>query len=369
MSSAPDEGTRPPAIPHIHSVDLLRGYASLLVCLFHLSAAGAVFESSYISRFLSVGGRDGVSIFFVISGFVIPLSLHRVQYDISQFWRFMLKRIVRIDPPYLVSMAVAVFLWMRFRYSAEGPPLLLNWSTFLFHLGYLIDIARAIGPFDGRWFVTVYWTLAFEFQYYVVVAILFFAIVSTKLSVRMAVLCLFVGAKLAFAYAATINIPIFFSYGDLFFLGILIFQMRSRIVGHAEGAIIAAILFPIICVDNWRFLIYGPVIAFLLLKYDFRSMLSEFLGRISYSLYLYHDSVGGWARGAFVVLAGAGAMQAFAASVVVSIAVAATMYWLIEKPSLRWASQIVYRKSHLRPGKPSRLREASAEKSGDSNLR
>jgi peptidoglycan/LPS O-acetylase OafA/YrhL len=44
--------------------------------------------------------------FFVLSGFIIPYSMARASYTVADFPRFVLKRVTRIDPPYLVAIAL-----------------------------------------------------------------------------------------------------------------------------------------------------------------------------------------------------------------------------------------------------------------------
>jgi hypothetical protein len=53
----------------------------------------------------------------------------------------MVKRIMRLEPPYFISIGVTIALWSRFQFSAGGPPLDIAPATAALHLGYLIDIA------------------------------------------------------------------------------------------------------------------------------------------------------------------------------------------------------------------------------------
>ncbi len=57
---------------HIANLDLLRAVGALSVTLFHLSRGGLLFEGSFMQRVFEQGYL-GVDLFFVISGFVIPL--------------------------------------------------------------------------------------------------------------------------------------------------------------------------------------------------------------------------------------------------------------------------------------------------------
>src|SRR5215210_4781626 len=68
----------------IHGLDFLRGVASLAVCWFHLTSfTYATPDGWFYSALRRTGtyGWLGVEVFFVISGFVIPYSLHRAKYS------------------------------------------------------------------------------------------------------------------------------------------------------------------------------------------------------------------------------------------------------------------------------------------------
>ena len=55
-------------------------------------------------------GWAGVEVFFVISGFIIPFTLWQSGYRLKNYARFILKRIIRLDPPYLLSILLAIAL-------------------------------------------------------------------------------------------------------------------------------------------------------------------------------------------------------------------------------------------------------------------
>ena len=84
-------------------IDGLRAIAVMLVLGFHAFPEAVP------------GGFIGVDVFFVISGFVIPLSLQGRDYRIADFPRFMIRRLVRLEPPYLVSIALTILLSIQIR--------------------------------------------------------------------------------------------------------------------------------------------------------------------------------------------------------------------------------------------------------------
>jgi surface polysaccharide O-acyltransferase-like enzyme len=76
----------------LDSLDLLRGMAVIMVCVCHFGGTLS-FEDPNTSIFHAFGiyGRYGVHMFFVISGFVIPLSLYIGKFWISNYFTFLQK--------------------------------------------------------------------------------------------------------------------------------------------------------------------------------------------------------------------------------------------------------------------------------------
>src|SRR5260221_4188281 len=93
-------------------VDALRGIASLGVVLFHLRIHIPLLTSALPgwAVFLLDHGELGVSVFFVLSGFVIAHSVHAERVTIPLAVRFMLRRSLRLDPPYWVSISLTLAL-------------------------------------------------------------------------------------------------------------------------------------------------------------------------------------------------------------------------------------------------------------------
>ena len=82
----------------------LRAVAALMVCLFHASFLLAPFFPS-AAQLLNIG-QNGVYVFFVISGVVIPLALEKSCYRFADFFVFMAKRITRLMPPLIASATI-----------------------------------------------------------------------------------------------------------------------------------------------------------------------------------------------------------------------------------------------------------------------
>jgi peptidoglycan/LPS O-acetylase OafA/YrhL len=155
--------TAPQPAPRLAWLDALRGYAALVVVCFHLSplmiGAG---RHLAIMRYIDLG-KYGVLLFFLVSGYVIPMSLER-HGSLRRFW---IGRLCRIYPAYLATIAVVAAL------VAAG---LLGWPASLRAetvTGILAHATMTPDLFGLRGAVRVFWTLAYEMTFYLVVAGLF----------------------------------------------------------------------------------------------------------------------------------------------------------------------------------------------------
>ncbi len=148
-------------------VDALRGFAALMVVLPHTVGLFAYDHESWLSQFflrLADYGRASVEVFFVVSGFAIAYSLREAAIDGFSLRRFILRRAVRLDPPYWVGL-----LWnglvIAIRARATRQPLFTpTLAKVVAHVFYLQDIL-GLGQFN-----IVFWTLCLEFQLYFVFA-------------------------------------------------------------------------------------------------------------------------------------------------------------------------------------------------------
>jgi peptidoglycan/LPS O-acetylase OafA/YrhL len=150
-------------------VDALRGLAALAVVLPHAVGLFIYPHPSWLSQlFLRLAdyGRSSVEVFFVVSGFAIAYSLRDTASGGFDLGRFMLRRAVRLDPPYWVGL-----LWngvvVAIRARATHQPIVLpHPGKVLAHLFYVQDIL-GLGQFN-----IVCWTLCLEFQLYLAFAVM-----------------------------------------------------------------------------------------------------------------------------------------------------------------------------------------------------
>jgi peptidoglycan/LPS O-acetylase OafA/YrhL len=182
----------------ISVVEALRALASISVALFHfcneLNSTGAHLVTEY--------GWLGVDVFFVISGFVIPLSLYGRGYRLRDFPPFLLRRLVRLEPAYLVSIAAVVILWHASNAAPgfRGPAPNYSFPQLASHLFYIVPLT------SYEWLQPVYWSLAYEFVFYITVGLTFSYLI--KRSVAVTVVIAFGALGLSFAVYNMIDVHI-----------------------------------------------------------------------------------------------------------------------------------------------------------------
>jgi peptidoglycan/LPS O-acetylase OafA/YrhL len=271
----------------IRSIELLRGVAAAMVCFFHFTCGTVNFlpEKNILVK-MGTYGWTGVEIFFVISGFVIPYSMFIKNYSISNFFTFLKKRVIRIEPPYLISILAVLSMNYVSTLSPyyRGAPFHLDWVNIACHLAYLNAFT------GGKWLNDVYWSLAIEFQYYLIIALVFQFIVSKNRYTRLIFFILFSGsALLMHDYNRFI-----FSYAAYFVVGILLFQYLCKIISRTEYLILTLITFILLFYKEGLILTSIIVATLLIIIYVEKvPYFLRYLGLISYSFYLMHVPIGG----------------------------------------------------------------------------
>lgn len=216
------------------TLDIARGLAALLVFFFHISAY--IGEASPSLGMLARYGYMGVPIFFVISGYCMASSAHQSLRFSQPAGRFLHKRFLRIYP----ALWASIILVMAIPYLLAGvsglktghfiPPVpqwltfdFLDWLEFVtltrvfFSDGHGLD--QAFSPLN-----TVYWTLAIEFQFYVVI---YLALLWRKWF--MTLLAIITLSSLSvFIFPSLKNTGLFLGYWPMFALGLGLYFLLDK---------------------------------------------------------------------------------------------------------------------------------------------
>lgn len=267
----------------------MRGIAAVSVMLYHFteryrSYFGHVFPSSYDAAY----GHYGVQLFFMISGFVIFMSVAGSGNALG----FAYKRFFRLYPAYWVclSLTFAVSCLAALGIGPHTP------ETFAVNLTMLQGLTR-FRHIDGS-----YWTLLPELMFYLLIFVLM--VVRQLKYIRVVGVCwlalVFVNGY--FYKFELLRVFLNLQYGQYFYAGIL-FYLLSQSKGNKWGLyleLLATYGLAIVPVGNFE-LTHTLIIAafytlfFLLImgKLDFLSTRPLlFLGSISYPLYLLHQNIG-----------------------------------------------------------------------------
>lgn len=306
-------------------LDPLRGLASLIVCIAHF---GYVLPS--IFPIIAEQGKLGVYIFFVISGFIIPFSLHKSNYNINNYFKFMLKRIIRLHPTYTFALVLTFILSLAASYAKHESFIYSN-----------LDIIKSFFYLFVPPENPVFWTLIIEMKYYILIGLIYPFLFS---SINLIRILSFLILILCFSTLKTIFSD--FIYIPYFLIGILGVYLALNIGNKLQNLFLLLIVL-ITCIFSIE--IEKIIVAFLTLLVivinpKINSKLLLFLGKISYSLYIIHFVIGvkilnfltphfGTPMKIFI----------FFITLIICIFISYFIYLFIEKPTAKISSNIKYR--------------------------
>jgi peptidoglycan/LPS O-acetylase OafA/YrhL len=335
-------------------IDGLRGLAALAVTGFHFYAAGplvqplsAIFPAPL--QVLLTEGKLGVETFFVVSGFVIAYSLRKTPMNRANLLQFVGRFFTRLCPPYWVTIVLTLLLgYVSNLFLTDRLAPIPSFAALSAHLFFLQGLLN----FDQ--IVPVFWTLSLEVQFY-----LFFAL-------QMAIVHWLCRQKLVqasatpllFAPFTLISMALFFTspYTQTFFLPYWhMFALGALLCWIVESK----------AKSSWFWLYSAINIAYLITSRDWRTLVMlgtsgliylaasrgklyhwlnlgwiQYVGKISYSLYLLHLVIGmrvvnlGYR---FVGTSPLLALLVFLLALGCSILFAHLMYVAVERPSVAFS--------------------------------
>lgn len=358
--------SEPAAAKRFEFIDGLRGVAASMVAVYHLHLNLEPAVSHWFSQTLTEfihWGLLGVEIFFVISGFVIAHSVRQGIHTFRYLGRFALRRSIRLDPALWVTIVLELMAMqaglMLMPGVVDAP--LPEWPQILANAVYL---QHFLGLGDV---VLVFWTLTYEIQFYIVlVASLVmwhtFPILRKVLRGKTWLVPLLA----AYAYSLLIFVLVFDSplrglFIDRWFqfsIGILVWLRFREVISTRLLATVLLLTSVVALVEapttfrvvsTMAAVVTGGVLCYVAVTDRFSDWLadpvSQFFGRISYSLYLIHGVIGWRVISVLKALLGPElgpvlAFFVFFAGAASSVLSAWVMYKIIEAPTMRFARRV-----------------------------
>lgn len=299
-------------------LDGLRVVAIVMVMFFHYYSR--FLETHYTYNFaiptIFSYGYLGVELFFIISGFVISLTLSKC----NSFVEFMKKRFIRLIPAMIICSTVTfgfIVLFDRNNLFRESKSI-INWvisNTFISPL-----LINTIFPANISYIDGAYWSLWVEITFYIFAGLLYFLspqrlignfsiVVFTGLAgfflcisaTGMNLLTPYIGENFYIALRTFFKIFSFFEYGIWFLIGMVLKQLYYDKTNR-KLFIYFSILFliQIVLIFNIYTFVFSVSTFILLLLFVYKPTVIKFLGGkwfskigiASYSIYLLHQNIG-----------------------------------------------------------------------------
>lgn len=355
-------------------LDLLRAGAILTVMLYHLASHGFALDG------FGHHGWLGVDLFFVLSGYLIGWQVVRRYADGKRpDWpAFMLSRALRVLPAYLavLGLYLAVPAWRE----ADRLPPLWQFLTFTVNLFPDWDTARAYSHA---------WSLCVEEHFYLLLplAAALLARRPRPLKVLAVAALLVVGGMLSRNWTWQRSVAPHLGAGgdpglaikdyveriydptwhrlDGLLAGVLLASMRAfrpawwkHVLRHGQLLLVlgAACIAAVIAIDPLART--GAIVQFPLAALGFACLVAAALSPrlpfararlpgcrqaalLAFSLYLTHRQVYAWLDARLDGMAAAAPLTAFVLYNLAALAVAALLYWSVERPALRLRDRLL----------------------------
>ncbi|MBJ7958975.1 acyltransferase [Bacillus cereus group sp. N28] len=268
-------------------LDSLRGIAAIIVLLGHFLALfpilGKKVMYSTFGTYFSIlwQGHSAVIIFFVLSGFVLSLPFYKgTEFN---YLKYLIKRVCRIYIPYIVILFIAIGIKLGIHSKIGTIPGLVQWGSWNIEVSFnrVIDHILFLREFNSDAFIMVIWSLVHEMRISIVFPLIIFLLlrVNWKVSIGIAMFLSVIGYLLMKNIPSEFNMPvstnyfITLHYSSMFIIGALLAKNREYLVSKIINSKVKYILLPL----GLLFFSY-PRIPFMLL--------SKLIGEIDYDLYL-----------------------------------------------------------------------------------
>lgn len=301
----------------------LRFIAAFLVLIHHIEQFKVIYgvaNSQVKIPFIGIIGKLGVVLFFVLSGFLITYLLLVEEKTIKKISvsKFYMRRILRIWPLYFFIILLAFLVLPNidvFNLPNYGKDVMysnLSWKLLLyvFFLPNLVLSLYGIVPYASHT-----WSIGTEEQYYLVWPVLLKHIKKYRILLMFAIIIIYLAVKFFFTTSFASFIPhhkILRSFWNSFpidcmaiggIYAILLFQKHRFLkyllrndLFYASILIVSILMIKGVRIPNFHYEFYSVFFGIIILnfsvndkiKLSLENKILNYLGSISYGLYMYH---------------------------------------------------------------------------------
>jgi peptidoglycan/LPS O-acetylase OafA/YrhL len=302
-------------LPRYAYIDVLRGIAVLGVLLAHVSHFSNISYPSWLESIATINiGPRGVQLFYVVSAVTLCMSFsRRSNVEKHPILNFYIRRFFRIAPVFYAAVLYYLFVDNYWFGNPHHYSLMNIFTTITFTNGFSSEWINNI--VFGGWSVAVETTfyLLFPFLFYRMKNFRYALIATISVSILLQIFRLYLLSLPSVASdpdVQTFTFQFFPSQLPVFLIGMTMFfamheelaerykkQMRLLAIVIGVGIVVQT-FFPINLIPGHY--IYGyffAILLYILSKRPYKIFVNPitiYIGKISYSLYLFHFAVYSW---------------------------------------------------------------------------
>jgi peptidoglycan/LPS O-acetylase OafA/YrhL len=300
------------------NLNAIRFLAALLVIVHHIEQYKEMF--GFINVFhqhnIQLMSKIGVTLFFVLSGFLITylLLVEEKETGAIKIKSFYIRRILRIWPLYYFVVLLAFFILPSIGLmQLPGHDASHWWIKLVFFIFLMPNVIHALGA--GVAYGTQTWSVGAEEQFYLIWPWLL-KLINNKLKLVLGVILIYFIFKFLFAYCYNIHYAFAYlhriwylfpidnmAFGALF--AVIYFNQYTKAIHFFYHPILQVLvwltviilIYSGISLGFFHHQIYALLFGILIFNLatnpktvvNFKSRLLDYLGKISYGIYMYHS--------------------------------------------------------------------------------
>lgn len=297
---------------HFKGLNGIRAIAAMIVLIFHIDQFIRFFGLKSIGFHETGMAGYGVTLFFVLSGFLITrlLLIEKDEFQQIDLPKFYLRRILRIWPIYYLVILIAIIIYF-------SVPHIINYTdgkvftTFFLYSFLLSNIGYGLGL--GITPITPLWSVGVEEQFYAFWPFLLGKSKSVFKTLIILILA-YLSVKILLRF---IDNGVYYTLFSLCCFDCMAIGGIGAYLVHNQSKYLKLLFSPFLQVISWCILVvsifYKPIHLFSLIDNEFHALfylviiinvssnsktiinlenkIFDFIGRISYGIYVYHVTV------------------------------------------------------------------------------